>query len=74
MIGDHKLQFPICTKCGRMIEDTDKGFVVISLLIDSQLVVVFHRDVCDGEEIVMLDPVKILSERGLLPDGVHNID
>ncbi len=80
VFDDLKLQFPVCTKCGRMLEDTDRGFIVItpmcndkerpllqSSLLDSQVGFVFHRDVCDGEEIYMLDPVKILSERNLLP-------
>ncbi len=87
MIDDPKLQFPICTKCGRMLEDTEDGFIVItskpsnkerpflqSSLIDSGISFLYHGDVCDGQEITTLDAVKILSEQGLLPQGAHNID
>lgn len=72
------LQYPICKKCGRMLEDTDKGYIIItsspsgkerpflqSSLIDSGLSFLYHSDICDGTEITMLDPVKILSERGI---------
>ena len=74
------LQFPICTECGRMIEDTEDGSIVIisnpdnrerpllqSSLSDSGISFVYHRDVCDGVKIATLDPVKVLSERNLLP-------
>ena len=74
------LRFTLCTKCGRMTEGTENGSIVIisnpdnkerpllqSSLSDSGISFVYHRDVCDGLEMAILDPVKILSERNLLP-------
>ena len=50
------LEYPICTKCGCMLEETEAGYIVIT----SSLSFVYHQDTCDGTEIVILDPVKAI--------------
>lgn len=66
--------FPVCMKCGRMLTPTEKGlaFIGVADTPDGRgpCLLYYHEDVCDGKEIKMLDPVKILSEQGLLPKEV----
>lgn len=76
-----KFEWPICKKCGYMLEETDNGYIVInpqidkgrpllqsSLTIPTHISFVYHKDICDGGEIVMLDPVAILAEHNMLLD------
>ncbi len=53
------LEIPICTKCGYALD----GVFVIGMG--------YHRDVCDGTKTVVLDLLKILLERGLMPEGTN---
>lgn len=59
------LELPICTKCGLALEDTGDGFVVITSCLSTKKRV-YHKDICDGTEIAVLDPLKILEDRDML--------
>ena len=76
------IEYPICTKCGYMLDATEENPIIIGLkpkvmpilhtsLFDNSVSFVYHRDICDGTKTVVLDLLKILLERGLMPEGTN---
>jgi len=58
--NDTLLPISVCKECGRAVKDLEKSLVFIQ-----GKGFVPHRDVCDGKETIMFDPVVTVTEKKL---------